>query len=119
MPKERVDLYKAEFRTRGREPGESLSELAGAVRKLGRLAYPTAGEDVIDQLAKDQFIDALDGRETRLKVREGIPATLDAAVSSALQTGAMEEAETRRSRPRDHGRQDMCALWRTQRATMT
>ena len=104
LPKERVDLYKAEFRTRRREPGESLSELAGTLRKLGRLAYPTAGEDVIDQLAKDQFIDALDDRETRLKVREGIPATLDAAVSRALQIEAMEEAETRRSRPSRHVR---------------
>lgn len=104
MPKERIDLYKAEFRARRRQTNERLSELAGAIRKLGRLAYPTAGADIIDQLAKDQFIDALDGRETRLKVRETNPATLDDAVSRALQLEAMDEAESQRSRPSRHVR---------------
>ena len=71
---------------------------------VGRLAYPTAAEGLIDQLAKDRVIDALDARETRLKVREGISATLEAAASRALQIEAMEEAETRRSRPSRHVR---------------
>ena len=98
MPKERVDLYKTEFRSRRRHPNERLGELAAAVRKLCRLAYPTAGADLVDQLAVDQFIDALDGRDTRLKVRETNPATLDEAVSRALQLEAMAEAENQRTR---------------------
>lgn len=99
MPKERVELYKTEFRARRRQANERVSELAEAIRKLARLAYPTAGADVLDQLAKDQFIDALDGRELRLKIRESNPSTLDDAVSRALHLEAMDESENRRNRP--------------------
>ena len=51
--------------------------------------------DLQDSLAKDQFIDALEDREIRMKIRESGPKMLDEAVSRALQIEAMYEVELR------------------------
>ena len=56
--------------------------------------------DLQYSLAKDQFIDALENREIRIKLRESGPKTLNEAVSRALQIEAMYEAESRRSKGR-------------------
>ena len=70
---------------------------------MARKAYPEAAEELQDSLAKDQFIDALEDREIRLKLRESGPKTLDEAVSRALQIEAMYEAESRRGKGRSVG----------------
>ena len=49
--------------------------------------------DLQDSLTKDQFIDALEDREMRMKLRESGRKMLDEAVSRALQIEAMYEAE--------------------------
>ena len=100
VPQERVELHKAEFRARRREKDEKLSDLSSSLRRLARKAYPEAAEELQDSLAKDQFIDALEDREIRLKLRESGPKTLDEAVSRALQIEAMYEAESRRGKGR-------------------
>lgn len=97
VPKERIELHKAEFRARRRERDEKLPDLASSLRRLVGKAYPEAVADLQDSLAKDQFIDALEDREIRMKIRESGPKTLDEAVSRALQIEAMYEAESRRS----------------------
>ena len=100
VPQERIELHKAEFRVRRRERDEKLPDLAGSLRRLVKKAYPEAVESLQDSLAKDQFIDALEDREIRMKVRESGPKALDEAVSRALQLEAMLEAESRRSKGR-------------------
>ena len=100
VPKERVELHKAEFRARHREREEKLPDLASSLRRLVSRAYPEAVPDLQDSLAKDQFIDALEDREIRMKLRESGPKTLDEAVSRALQIEAMYEAESRRGKGR-------------------
>lgn len=100
VPKERIELHKAEFRARHRERDEKLPDLASYLRRLVSRAYPEAVLDLQDSLAKDQFIDALEDREIRMKLRESGPKTLDEAVSRALQIEAMYEAESRRGKGR-------------------
>ena len=100
VPKERIELHKAEFRARHRERDEKLPDLASSLRRLVSRAYPEAVSDLQDSLAKDQFIDALEDQEIRMKLRESGPKTLDEAVSRALQIEAMYEAESRRSKGR-------------------
>lgn len=100
VPKERIELHKAEFRARHRERDEKLSDLASSLRRLVSRAYPEAVAELQDSLSKDQFIDALEDREIRMKLRESSPKTLDEAVSRALQIEAMYEAESRRSKGR-------------------
>lgn len=100
VPQERVELHKAEFRARRREKDEKLPDLSGSIRRLVRRAYPAAGDELQDSLARDQFIDALEDRDMRMKIRESGPKTLDEAVSRALELEAMFEAESRRSKSR-------------------
>ena len=59
-----------------------------------------ASEILQDNLATDHFINALEDWETRLKIRETFPKTLDTAVSQALQLEVMNKAESRRSKTR-------------------
>jgi len=100
LPQERVELHKAEFRVRRREKDEKLTDLSGSLRRMVRKAYPEAADGLQDSLAKDQFIDALEDREMRLRLRESGPKTLDEVVSRALQIEAMYEAESRCSKGR-------------------
>ena len=100
VPKEWVELHKAEFRARHREPDEKLPDLASSLRRLVSRAYPDAVPALQDSLAKDQFIDALKDREIRIKLRECGPKTLDEAVSRTLQIEAIYEAESRRTKGR-------------------
>ena len=100
VPKERVELHKAEFRARHRERDKKLPDLASSLRRLVSRAYREAVPDLQDSLAKDQFIDALEDREIRIKLRESGPKTLDEAVRRALQIEAMYEAESRSSKGR-------------------
>ena len=95
VPKEWVELHKAEFRARHRERDEKLPDLASSLRRFVSRAYLEAVPDLQDSLAKDQFIDALEDREMRMKLRESGPKTLHEAVSRALQIEAMYEAESR------------------------
>ena len=96
LQKVRVKLHKAEFRERD----EKLPDLTSSLRRLASRAYPEAVPHLQDSLAKDQFIDALEDREIRIKLRESAPKTLDEAVRRALQIEAMYEAESRRSKGR-------------------
>ena len=97
-PAERVELYKAEFYARKRVSGEKLGELAANVRKLAKKAFPGATNEIVDQLAKDRFIDALVDKDLRIRIREGSPAKLDDAVSRGIQLEAIHEAENNKTR---------------------
>ena len=53
VPKERVELHKAEFCARHRERYEKLPDLASSLRRPVSRAYPEAVPDLQDSLAKD------------------------------------------------------------------
>ena len=52
---------------------ETIPEYVQSKRKTTRHAYPTANIDVIEALALDSFIDALENTYIRLRVREVSP----------------------------------------------
>ena len=93
VPAERIELYKTEFNTRRRGPTEKLVDLSAGISKLARRAFPGAPAELVDQLARDRFIEALRSRDLRIRIREGTPKTLDEAVSRAIQLEAIYEAE--------------------------
>lgn len=58
-PKNQTEMYRAEMNSRYRSRDERLSELAQDIKRLARLAYPTAPCEVSDTLAYKCFRNAL------------------------------------------------------------
>jgi hypothetical protein len=93
-----AELNRMKLRSRSRRREESLPELAEDIERLAKLAYPEATSAVLDTLAKDQFIDALVDDELRLRVAQGRPATLRAALGVSLEIESFTLAAKRRTR---------------------
>eukprot|EP00117_Sycon_ciliatum_P017526 scpid109082/ scgid16481/ len=58
---------------------ETLHSLADDIHITACRAYPDAADDMIQELAKDAFIDSLEA-DLRLRVLDAEPATLSAAL---------------------------------------
>lgn len=57
VPKEQVELHKAEFRARHRKRNKKLPDLTSSLRRLVSRAYPKAVPDLKDSLAIDALED--------------------------------------------------------------
>ncbi len=66
-PSNQTELYKIQLKSRTRQRDETLSELGQSVRRLASMAYPDASTELVEILAKDHFIEALQDSEMRLK----------------------------------------------------
>ena len=94
----RAEVFRAQLKARVKGKTESIAELAQAIKKLSRQAYPKASLDVIEALALDHFIDALSETEIRLRLREVGPKTLNEAESIAVRMEAHRIADKQRTR---------------------
>ena len=65
----RAEVYRYQLKSRCKGIGETIPELAQAIKKLTRQSYPNATLDVIEALSLDYFIDALSESEIRLRLR--------------------------------------------------
>ncbi|CAG2196578.1 unnamed protein product [Mytilus edulis] len=65
-PANQANMYKAQMNSLFRKQGQALPELAQEIKRITRLAYPTAPIDIRDQLAKDCFIRALNDTKIQL-----------------------------------------------------
>jgi hypothetical protein len=65
-----AELHRIKLKNRTRKHEESLAELAEEVERLATLAYPEAPPEMLELLAKDQFIDALADGDMRLRMRQ-------------------------------------------------
>ena len=63
-------MFRSQLKFRSKGKGETTAELAQAIRKLTRQAYPQVSLDVVPALSVDHFIDALPESEIRLCLRE-------------------------------------------------
>ncbi|MES9880792.1 MAG: hypothetical protein ABW185_07920 [Sedimenticola sp.] len=86
----RPDLCKSELLSRRKLAGESYLQLSNSIRSLAVKAYPDLPSNIRDELAKDQFVRALEGVELSLKIRHANPKTLDEAVRMTLEWEAVE-----------------------------
>ena len=73
---ERSEIFRTQLKSRAKNKGETIPELAQAIKKLVRQAYPGVGKDVIEILSIDHFIDALSDSDICLRVRKFCPKTL-------------------------------------------
>ena len=97
----RTEMFRVSLRSRTRKPEETLPELAQAIRRLTRQAYPDATVSLRKSIAKDQFIEALADPELRWKVHQAKAVTLTKALDAAVEVEAFFSAEKQRnSRPK-------------------
>ena len=90
-PVQQSELYRAKIKSRLRRKGEPKVELAQDVRKLIRLAYPSATSEVREQLSKDCFIDALNDHDLEWAVLQGKPCSVEDALKLALEYEAFQK----------------------------
>ena len=81
---ERSELFKAKLETKVKGDHETLSELAQAIKKLTRQAYPRADTNMTNTLALDHFIDAISDKEMKLRIREARPRNIEEAEMFAV-----------------------------------
>ena len=90
-PVQQSELYRAKIKSRVRRRAEPIVELAQDIRKLIRLAYPSATADVREQLSKDCFIDALNDHDLEWAVLQGKPRSVEDALKLALEYEAFQK----------------------------
>lgn len=79
-----IATYRHRFQSRKRKAGETLMVLRHDLVKLAKQAYPQATDYMIDDVARDQFIVALDTQHLRMQVRREVPTSLEAAYKLAV-----------------------------------
>ena len=95
-PANQIELYRAMLREKRQKPKDTLPELGESIRRLVHLAYPTAPREVTEMIAKDQFVDALNDFDMRLRIQQSRPRTLNDAVRLAVEIEAFCRAERQR-----------------------
>lgn len=91
-PKNQMELYRNQMDARVRKKGESLPELVQDIKRLVRLAYPNAQQDVRDSLAYRTFKDALNDRDLAFAICQGNIDTIDEALNLALKYEAFNQS---------------------------
>ena len=66
----RTEMFRASLQSCTHKPEETLTELAQAIWRLTRQAYPDAMVSLRESIAKDQFIEALADPELHWKVHQ-------------------------------------------------
>lgn len=95
-PENQCEIYKAQMKQRIRKKDEPIPELAQDIKRLTRMAYPSAVVNLRDTLSKDCFIESLNDPELELFICQKEPERLDDAVRIALKYEAF--AQSRRKR---------------------
>ena len=94
----RVEIFRSKLKSRYQEKGETLPELAQNIRKLTRLAYPSASTEVVEILAIEQFTEAINDSDIRLRLREQGPNTMSEVETWAVKQEVHRIADTQRNR---------------------
>ena len=94
-----MEVFRSQLKSRVRGKDESLPELAQAIQRLVRQAYPEAPLSVWEVLAKDHFVDAIADTDIRWKVLQTRPGTVQEALATATEVEAFQISERQRLRP--------------------
>ena len=93
----RMEMFRISLRNRRRKTGESLPELAQAIRRLTRQAFPDVTAELMETMVKGSFIDALGTADEHWKVHQTRPKTLNKALSAAVELETFFTADKERS----------------------
>ncbi|CAC5368830.1 unnamed protein product [Mytilus coruscus] len=95
----RTELFRVQLKNIRKRKDQELPELAQHIKRLSRKAYPKAQLELQEMLSRDHFIDALDDADTRLRIHQAHPKTLDDAVKLAVELEAFYIADKQRDKP--------------------
>lgn len=95
-PVNQTELYRAQLREGRQTATEPIPQLGQDIKRLTRLAYPTAQGDVCETLAKEYFIDALPSFDMRLSIKQSRPVNLNDAIRHAVELHAFVGSECKR-----------------------
>ena len=90
------DVYKVQLKTRKRRRDEPLPHLAQEIEGLANRAYPSnpfilGNADLMQDITKDYFINALTDRQQQLYVMQSHPEAISDALSRALEYEAFQK----------------------------
>ena len=94
----RSEIYRTQLKSRTRNKGETIQELAQAIKKLVQQAYPGVNKDVNETLSLDNFIDAITDSDIKMRVRELSPKSLEEAEQICVRLEAYKIADKQRTR---------------------
>ena len=92
-----TQLFRTQLKHRARGKDESLPELAEAIRRLVRQAYPNASLAIQEVLVKDHFIDVITDSEMRWHIVHSRPGTVQEALNIATELEAFQVSERQRN----------------------
>src|SRR6266516_4376360 len=84
------ERFRMELKALHRKPGESLQSVYQEVKRLTALAHSKATGKVVETIAIDAFVDALQDRDLRKQILQCNCATLDAALMVAMRIEAID-----------------------------
>ncbi|CAC5405166.1 unnamed protein product [Mytilus coruscus] len=96
QPSNQAELYRAQMKSKSRNKDQSLPELAQDIKRVTRLAYPTAPIEVKEQLARDCFIDSLNDADLELAIFQGKTNSIDDSVRIGLEFEAFTSGHRRK-----------------------
>ena len=85
------ERFRAEIKMRKRRSSETLQALYIDITRLISLAYPGPSSSLLDIVARDAFLDALDDDKFRVRVLEREPKSIDDALSIACRLEAYDK----------------------------
>ena len=93
-----AELHKVQLKTRCKSKNETYQEMAQAIRRLTREAYPRTDASTHETLALDAFIEGISDDSIREKVLDRKPTDLESAVLLAVEYEARKRADTLRGK---------------------
>ena len=84
-PEGREELYKAEFRQRGRKKDETFMEFGYELRRLSNRAFPKKSQDARDLMVFEQFLSGLSDPDLHKFVTLEHPQDIDKAITLATE----------------------------------
>ena len=96
-PSNSEDIFKALLKNRTQQADETYPDMAHAIRRLVRRAYPNISTEEQDKFAKEHFIEAIGRADVEEFVCFKEPATLDEAVRMAIKVQYKKDHASQKS----------------------
>ncbi|CAG2223289.1 unnamed protein product [Mytilus edulis] len=90
QPENQAEMYRAQMKSKIRGRTEQIPVLGQDIKRLVRLAYPSAPMEVRDYLARDCFIDSLNDADMEWAIFQAKAKNIDNAIQVALEYEAFQ-----------------------------